>query len=125
MKNTRFLHISPVLPSLDVARDVAWWKEKLGFRNVFDNTRYEDNPLEYAVLERQGIYVHLQMQFPKDMDKMYMAQIRIQVENIEPLYEELKAKGVAKQLRNPTAWGTKEFGFYDLNRNGIFFYEAL
>ncbi len=36
---TQFLHLSPVLASSDVARDIQWYEQKLGFKNVFDSTR--------------------------------------------------------------------------------------
>ena len=33
--NTAFLNIIPVLSSADVARDIAWYKEKMGFECLY------------------------------------------------------------------------------------------
>lgn len=123
---TKFLHVNPILPSADVERDIKWYDEKLGFRCTYNSGVYEDSkPLNYAVLSRQDIFIHMQFQYPEDLAKMRGFQIRIQVENITPIFEEFKAKGVVKELRMNTPWGTSEFGFYDLNKNGIFFYEDI
>jgi len=122
---TKFLHLSPILPSLDVAADIAFWENKLGFKNVYDSTHYGESPVNYAVLCRQGLYIHLQMQFPEDMANGNLTQVRFQVENIQPLFEEYLASGVISKdsFRKKTAWGTNGFGFYDTNKNAIFFYE--
>ncbi len=122
---TKFLYLNPVLPSLDVAKDIAFWEQKLGFKNVYDSTHYSDGPADYAVLGRQGLFIHLQMQFPKDMANGNLTQIKFQVENIQPLFEEYLANGVITKdrFRKNTPWGTNEFGFYDANKNAIFFYE--
>lgn len=123
---TRFLQMCPVLPSLDVARDVRWYEEKLGFRNVYDSTNYNEDPINYAVLKRDNLCIHLQLQFPEDM-KNNLPGIRIEVENIRPLFEECIRAGVVKRekLRLQTPWGTNEFGFFDPSRNGIHFYESV
>ena len=124
---TRFKHMNPVLSSADVARDIEWYEQKLGFKNVYDSTDYNEDPVNYAVLLRQGIYIHLQFQFPEDMAQMPGGSLRIEVENIYPLFEEYVEKGVVpktKMVRN-TPWGTNEFGFFDLNKNGITFYEDI
>lgn len=123
---TRLLNLCPVLPSLDIARDIAWYEEKLGFRNVYDSSMYneDDRPVDYAVLKRENMYIHLQLQFPEDMQNN-LSGIRIEVDNIRPIFEEYVRSGVAprEKLRLNTPWGTNEFGFFDLNRNGIHIYE--
>ncbi|HAO45720.1 MAG TPA: glyoxalase/bleomycin resistance/extradiol dioxygenase family protein, partial [Chitinophagaceae bacterium] len=50
---TKFICTVPVLPSSDIARDLAWYKEKTGFEAVFADTMY-------AVIRRENIYLHLQ-----------------------------------------------------------------
>jgi len=53
--------------------------------------------------------------------------IRIFVKNIFSIFEELvKSKTVKiNKLKLNTAWGTNEFGFYDLNNNAIFIVENI
>ncbi len=125
MSATKFLKISPILPSSDVVRDIKWYEEKLGFKLGYNSGMYEEGTINYAVLNRQEISLHMQFQFPEDMAKMTSFQIRIEVDNILPIFEEYKSNGVVKELRKNTPWGTTEFGFYDLNKNAIFFFEDL
>lgn len=119
---TKFLHMSPVLASGDVARDIKWYEDKMGFENVFDSTAYSEGPVDYAVLGRQNQYLHLQFQYPKDMTS---TDIRFQVVNLNPLYEELKQTGAAKQEPWKTSWGTIEFGLLDLSGNRLTFFEDV
>ncbi|NJB86554.1 catechol 2,3-dioxygenase-like lactoylglutathione lyase family enzyme [Lewinella marina] len=48
----QLLHITPVLPSADIPRDVLWYEEILGFQPVFHDGRY-------AVLQRNRHFLHL------------------------------------------------------------------
>ncbi len=122
---TKFLHISPVLASADVKRDIDWYENKLGFKNVYDSTVYQDSPvIDYAVLGRQNLFFHLQFQYPKDMT---CTDLKFQVSNIEPLIEELLANGLLKadRIHRKTAWNTIEFGLFDPSGNRITFFEDL
>ena len=122
--DTKFLYLSPVLASSDVARDIAWYENKLGFKNVFDSTRYSDGPVDYAVLGRQELYFHLQFQFQKDMTS---TDIKFQVKNIDPLFQEYLDKKIitADRMHRKTAWGTNEFGLFDPSKNRITFFEDI
>ena len=116
---TEFLGIIPVLPSADIARDVAWYKEKIGFKVRFSDSMY-------AGLLRDGIHIHLQWHADTESDPLLGGSvIRIDVKNIKPLYEELLERGLVKPeaLKTNTPWNTNEFGFFDLNKNAIFFME--
>lgn len=116
--------ISPVLASADVDRDVKWYEEKLGFKNVYDSSAYQDGEIDYAVIGRDNLFMHLQFQFPEDM---ISTDVKFEVENIEPLYQELIETGVIKkeQIRRKTPWNTSEVSFLDLSRNRITFLEDL
>lgn len=121
---TKFLYLSPVLASADVPRDIEWYEQKLGFKNVFDSTAYQEGPPDYAVVGRQNLFLHLQFQFPKDMTS---TDVRFEVKNIEPLFEEYVANKTITpdRMRRKTSWGTNEFGLFDLNKNRITFFEDL
>ena len=49
---TELLSIIPVLPSAEIERDVAWYKEKAGF-----NVSRADKM--YAVLYKENLCIHL------------------------------------------------------------------
>lgn len=118
---TTLLGIIPVLPSADVARDVAWYKEKTGFVPVFSDTMY-------AVLHREELSIHLQWHADTEDDPLLGGSvIRIFVKNIKPLFDEFVERGTVNKNKfvANTAWGTNEFGFYDLNHNAIFIAEDL
>ena len=121
---TKFLYMSPVLASADVARDVKWYENKLGFKNVYDSSAYQDGPIDYAVVGRHDLFLHLQFQYPKDMTS---TDIRFQVQNIEPLFEEFVSNGLLApdKINRKTAWNTSEFGLFDLSGNRITFFEDL
>jgi catechol 2,3-dioxygenase-like lactoylglutathione lyase family enzyme len=123
-QKTEFLYMIPVFASADVQRDVDWYEGKLGFKNIYDSSNYQQGPLDYAVLERQGQILHLQFQFPADMTS---TDVKIEVRNIAPIYEEFLNSGVArpKSLILKTPWGTSEFGLFDLSGNRITFIEDI
>ncbi len=116
-----FLGIIPVLPSADIVRDIAWYKEKTGFEEVFSDKMY-------AVLGRNDQYIHLQWHADTADDPLLGGSvIRIAVKNIQPLFDEFVKRGTVrpeKFIAN-TPWNTSEFGFYDLNNNAIFFMEDI
>ena len=124
MIQTEFLRISPVLASADVARDIEWYVSKLGFKNVYDSTQYQDGPVDYVVLCRQNICFHLQYQFPEDMTS---TDLKIQVKHIQPLCDEYIGKQTIKpeQFTPNTPWQTAEFSLFDPSGNRITFYEDV
>jgi uncharacterized glyoxalase superfamily protein PhnB len=116
---TELLSIIPVLPSADLERDIAWYKEKLGFESYFSDKMY-------AVLYRENICIHLQWHSDTSDDPLLGGSvIRIYVKNITALFDELIERGTVTQdsLKINTPWKTNEFGFYDLNNNAIFIME--
>ena len=118
---TELLNIAPVLPSADIARDVAWYKEKVGFETYFENSMY-------AVLYRDSLVIHLQWHANTESDPLLGGSvIRINVKNIQPIFEELIKRGtvVPNDFKRQTAWETNEFGFFDLNRNMVFIAEDI
>lgn len=116
---TVFNSIIPVLPSADIERDVAWYKDKTGFELIFSDKMY-------AMIGRDGLYMHLQWHADTDDDPLLGGSvIRIYVQHVQPLFDDFVARGTVKQdaFKSNTNWGTNEFGFYDLNRNAIFVME--
>ena len=60
--DTKLLRVSPVLATTDLQRDLAWY-DSIGFKTVFLDR--SSDPVGYAVVGQQGIYLHLQFQYPK------------------------------------------------------------
>ncbi len=118
---TTALCIVPVLPSSDIERDVSWYREKAGFNEVFHDNMY-------AVLKRENLYLHLQWHADTPDDPLLGGSvIRIFVKNIRPIFDEYVNRGtVSKNKFVPTTpWGTREFGFFDLNKNAVFIVENI
>ena len=116
---TEFLDVIPVIPSADIARDVAWYQEKVGFETYFSDQMY-------AVLFRNRLCIHLQWHAATEDDPLLGGSvIRIAVKNIRPLFDELVNRGTVSpdKLKLNTPWHTNEFGFFDLNQNAIFILE--
>lgn len=118
---TELMDVIPVLPSADIARDVAWYKEKARFEEMFSDRMY-------AGLRRGTIRIHLQWHADTESDPLLGGSvIRIEVRNIKPLFDELLGRGTVAPdaLRMNTPWDTNEFGFFDLNRNAVFIMEGV
>jgi len=116
---THFLHVTPVLPTANLERDLQWYKTRLGFSALHIAP-------DYAVLRRSGIYIHLQWHADtKDDPLLGGSVVKFFVKNIDTLFQEMVKKGVVPpdKLRRNTPWNTHEFGLYDLNNNAIFFVE--
>jgi hypothetical protein len=119
--STELLSIIPVLPSADIERDIAWYKEKLGFETYFSDKMY-------AIIYRENICIHLQWHADTRDDPLLGGSvIRIYVKNITALFNELVTRGTVTQdkMKLDTPWNTNEFGFYDLTNNSIFVMEDI
>lgn len=119
--NTDLLKIIPVLPSANIERDVDWYSEKLGFKEYFSDKMY-------AVLYRENLVIHLQWHANTEDDPLLGGSvIRIHVNNIRPLFEELLQRGAITNdsFKANTPWNTNEFGLFDLNSNAIFIMEDI
>ncbi len=118
---SNFLQIEPVLPSLNIRKDIKWHQKHTGFEPVFGDDMY-------AGLKREHIYIHLQWHADtKDDPLLGGSVIKLFVKDIQPIFEEFINRGTVSKdkLRMNTAWGTHEFGFYDLNRNVIFIVQDI
>jgi catechol 2,3-dioxygenase-like lactoylglutathione lyase family enzyme len=110
-------HITAVLPSSDLERDIEWYEVHLGFK-------FHMGQEGYAVLHRDNQWLHLQWHAGTDEDPLIGGSVvKIFVEDIQKIFEEMLVRGSVTKgsLRKNTSWGTHEFGLYDLNKNVIFF----
>lgn len=120
----RLRQIHPVLPVKDVSKSIEFYKN-IGFRLLFSDATVQ--PF-YAGVGRDDIEIHLQWHDSKEWEtNMDRPMLRILSEGLDDLFHEFERQKVFHkntELKN-TAWGTREFGFYDLDLNGLVFYRDL
>ena len=127
MPSAKMRRIFPVLPVRRMSESLRFYTEKLGFKVGFGDVS-EPEP-NYIGLRRDDVELHLQFQFEEDFKKgtAGVAFLRIEVDDPDALYEELKRAGVIPvgKVVSDTSWGTREFGFSDPNGNGFTFQRDL
>lgn len=125
MTIAQFRAVNPVLPVRSVPEAIRYYTERLGFR-----LRFQDDPQDpkYAGVERDGICLHLQWHDPVDFrEAVDTLMLRFLVDDVDTLFLEYQDQQVFHDrtaLRN-TAWGTREFAFFDADGNGLTFYRDL
>jgi len=119
-KPSKLFTICPVLSTSDLERDIKWYNENVGF-----NLHYQEEG--YAVLNRDSIYIHLQWHHNNEVDPVQGSVIKIFVDNIHPIFQEMMIRGIVtkNKLCLNTSWKTHEFGFFDLNKNALFFVQDV
>lgn len=132
MNNAKFLEVNPVLPVKNVSQAIEYYVNKLGFRLRFTDT---PNEPRYAGIERGGVRLHLQWHDASEFEeagdvasrRVDTVSLRFVIDDADILFEEYKDKDVFHSRTDilDTAWGTREFAFYDLDGNGLFFYHNL
>lgn len=117
---SRLLQVQPVLPSQNVQAAVEYYVSKLGFTLAFQDS---DDP-RYAAVRRDDVELHLQWHDPSEWTRLDRPMVRFVVSDVNALFEEYRSKSVFHEqtaLRS-TPWGTREFAFYDIDKNGLTFY---
>jgi catechol 2,3-dioxygenase-like lactoylglutathione lyase family enzyme len=129
----RMLHTIPALPVKNISQSVAFYRDKLGFVLVHEESGF-------AILRRDAVDLHL---WAASDDSWQMrhgsspvvsgaesfiagtASCRIAVEGVDDLHRDLQPLGILHpnaQLSDQP-WGTREFGVLDLDGNLITFFE--
>lgn len=117
-----FKVIRPVLPATNMSAELKFF-DLLGFQSIYDSQRYYDK-LDYAVLQRDGLEIHIQLQQQKDLPTSDKAQtIRILVNDLNAIEKELSDKGFQFERQDNTAWDTNEFRVHSPAHNAIIFQE--
>lgn len=109
---------TPVLPSLDIARSVAFYCGTLGFAEIHAAAG------EYAIVERGPVEVHFW--FTQDVSLPKASGCRIQVTGIDALHALCQAAGIVHP-NAPLAtkpWGTREFAILDPDGNCLTFHQT-
>jgi catechol 2,3-dioxygenase-like lactoylglutathione lyase family enzyme len=121
---TKVKEVAPVLPVRDIQSAVKFYG-KLGFQLAFED---QSKPRRYAGVRRDGVGIHLQWHSQAEFEhcRASVGMLRLMVDDPDALYGEYSSKGLLdknKQILN-TGWGTREFGLFDPDGNGLTFYAA-
>jgi catechol 2,3-dioxygenase-like lactoylglutathione lyase family enzyme len=124
MGRAKLQAVNPVLPSKDVSVAIQFYVSRLGFSLQFQDS--PDAP-RYAALRRDSVEIHVQWHDPAEWAAVERPMLRFIVSDVEALFDEYKDKGVFHERTavRDTSWGTREFAFYDLDKNGLTFYRDL
>jgi catechol 2,3-dioxygenase-like lactoylglutathione lyase family enzyme len=102
----------PVLPANDIDETVGFWRDELGFAEVFRSP-------EYGIVERDGTAIHF---FPSEIDPTENdGGCRLGVDSVDAYYDEYRGHVFADLEAKP--WGTREFAVLDPNRNLVWLVE--
>lgn len=136
MKMTKII---PALPVFNIDQAVTFYEKKLGFMGGYKEGGF-------AILNRDEIELHLWAASDKGWKWkslfLFMKPVvsgaesflagtsscRIQVTQIDELYDEYKEQGVlynSETTVEETSWATREFPALDLHRNLLTFYEQV
>jgi hypothetical protein len=118
-KTSQLKNAIPVMPARNISQSVSLYKEKLSFKKVHQTGD------EHAILTRDGVEIHLW--HCEDKKIAENTSCRINVSNIEALYEECQKNKIVHPNGALSAkpWGMKEFVALDLSENGLFFQEPI
>ncbi len=116
--------VQPVLPTRDVSAAIGYYVGRLGFELAFADSTEDPG---YAGVRRGGAEVHLQWHEAEEWERVERPSLRFVVQDVDALFDEYATADVfhdSTALRD-TAWGTREFAFYDLDMNGLTFYRDI
>lgn len=107
----------PTMASRDLERSCKFYEINLGFR-----TLYCEGGM--AIVARDNIEIHF---WKCDSDYTSEEGCRINIENIEPYYNEIEPKGILHKFGKleDKPWGFKEFYVVDDDSNLIKFVELI
>jgi uncharacterized glyoxalase superfamily protein PhnB len=115
-ETTKLQAFSAVFAVRDVARSMAYYAERLGFREEFRH----GEPLNYASVARDTVSVHLKLANPSDAPGR--SSIYVFAANVDALHDELRQRGCDIEVP-PTDffYGMREMALRDVDGNHITF----
>lgn len=94
----------------------------LDFRLSFQDSMGDPR---YAGVVRDRVEIHLQWHDAKEWAAVERPMLRFRVSDVDGLFQEFETKGVfhPDTAVRDTPWNTREFAFYDCDKNGLTFYQ--
>jgi catechol 2,3-dioxygenase-like lactoylglutathione lyase family enzyme len=110
--------IAPEIPVSNLRESIEYYGRQLGFQVVMEMPAGD-----YAILERDGVAIHL---FHDDTRSHSPVGFHIFTHQLDELYAEVRQRGTPLSqeiIRKP--WGNRDFRVADLSGNEIKFTEPL
>ncbi|MCB8932530.1 MAG: glyoxalase superfamily protein [Fimbriimonadaceae bacterium] len=121
MADETILRTVTVMPVTDVVEAAGWYKSALGFELRWLKEGGELPP-NYAVLERDGVQVHLILdEDPRPQPEWLRAgrgYLYLQVRDVESLYSGARSSGVVRGIETEP-WGARAFLLEDPSGNSV------
>ncbi len=127
MSTAKFVNVAPVLAVRNVSKSIAFYTGKLGFSlKGTDVPPGSTQEPKYAVLGRDAVRIHVQWHDEADFAGEG-PELRFVIDDVDGLFEEYRIQDVfhSRTALRDTAWGTREFAFYDPDGNGLIFFRNL
>ena len=109
MEDPQRVEVIPILPSLDIAETLAFYRDELGFAVTYETA-------DYLIVRRQEMELHFRL--TDDRSLCERSSVYIRGGRIGPLHQEYSGKGVprlsALELR---PWNMEEFFIHDPHGN--------
>jgi uncharacterized glyoxalase superfamily protein PhnB len=118
---SRLLRIAPEMPAANLREAIEYYVENLGFELA---SAMPDG--EYAIVERDGVAIHLFRDSSPDGARHPGVAAHVFVDGMEGLYAELAARGAEiAQAVERKPWGNRDFRVRDPFGNELKFTEAV
>ena len=124
MNERQFLCTILVLPVTDIERSAAWYDRALGFKTVYlHEGRHEGEVTNYAILEREGLEIHLILdEHPQVMSwsTAGTGYLYLKVRNVGQVFDSVRSRDVEISRGLETEnWGARGFNLIDPDGNAI------
>ncbi len=121
MEVQMFKETRPILGTRNIQLAIGFYTQQLGFGLAFGD---KAEPPNYVGFRRDAVELHMQFQYEHEMSAI---RLRLLVSDPDALFHEYEQRGVELSPNGvrDTAWGTREFALYDLDRNSLTFYRHL
>ena len=102
-----FSHFASIFPFSNMTESLEFYQGKLGFELTFT----WNNPIDYAVLKRGGVSIHLTKREDDLKPSKVHRSLYIFVRNIDHVYDEFNSKGTNIK----TSLATRDYGMTDFD----------
>ena len=125
MSEQQFIRTVTVLPVSDITQACEWYQRALGLETVYLHEGVQEGEVtNYAVLERDGVQVHLILDEPPPYRASWTragtGYLYLKVRDVDATYKEVESAGVeiARGLETEN-WGARGFNLTDPSGNAV------